>query len=244
MSAAPPARSPRFTLPRARTALIIAVSNGTGEDSASASSQYCRPASASPRRICVDPVRKRPTTLSRRSRSVRPWASPCWQQARLRSQSPIALNAMLSPHSVRLAHQRFPCPLEDRERAGPGLHGAVKVAGDDAHVRERALGERRILLEPARLRDLERPATVAHRDFRRAAGEAVEVAGPAVPGGAAARIVEGLDQLADLLERLDVLGVTPERELDLRLLDDRVDTPPSVRLGVRQRFEPRESPLE
>src|SRR2546425_6531439 len=137
-----------------------------------------------------------------------------------------------------------PCPLEDRERAGPGLHGAVKVAGDDAHVRERALGERRILLEPARLRDLERPATVAHRDFRRAAGEAVEVAGPAVPGGAAARIVEGLDQLADLLERLDVLGVTPERELDLRLLDDRVDTPPSVRLGVRQRFEPRESPLE
>src|SRR5207245_6763353 len=51
MSAIPAAASPAFASPSALTALIIAVSNGTGEESASASSQYLRPVWGSPQDV-------------------------------------------------------------------------------------------------------------------------------------------------------------------------------------------------
>lgn len=53
-----------------------------------------------------------------------------------------------------------------------------------------------------------------------------------------------LDQGADVLESLDVLGVTPEGEHQLPLLDHRVDATKPVHLGVRQGLKALEGVLE
>ena len=49
-------------------------------------------------------------------------------------------------------------------------------------------------------------------------------AAPVMPGGATTRIVDLVDVAADLVESLDVLGMLAEREFDLGLLENGVES--------------------
>ena len=65
-----------------------------------------------------------------------------------------------------------------------------------------------------------------------------------MPGGAAARVVDRVDEIANLIEGLDVFGVLSEGEFDLGLFGDGVDAAQPVWLGVGQRFEATERVIE
>src|SRR5262249_50677943 len=80
--------------------------------------------------------------------------------------------------------------------------------------------------------------------LRPRAGKTVEKPRPVVPGCAAPWVGDRIDELAYALERLDVLCVAAQRELDLGLLDDSIDPPQLVRLRVRHSREPLEGSLE
>ena len=58
------------------------------------------------------------------------------------------------------------------------------------------------------------------------------------------RVRDGADGITDGFERLDVLGVTAERELDLGLLDDGVDAAHAIGFGVRHPVERLQRRLE
>ena len=58
-----------------------------------------------------------------------------------------------------------------------------------------------------------------------------------MPGGATARVVDLVDETAQLIERLDMLGVLAEGEPDLGLLDDGVDAAQPVGFGVGQQVD-------
>ena len=79
------------------------------------------------------------------------------------------------------------------------------------------------------------------RDIRPPPSQAVQEAGPVMPSGAAARVAGLVDELANSSERLDVLGVPPERIFDLGLFEHGVDAAQPVRLGVGQRVEAAEA---
>jgi hypothetical protein len=53
-----------------------------------------------------------------------------------------------------------------------------------------------------------------------------------VPGGAAARVADLVDETANVIERFDVLGVFPESKLAVALLDDGVDPAQPILLTV------------
>ena len=62
----------------------------------------------------------------------------------------------------------------------------------------------------------------------------MQKAAPIVPSRAATRVVALINEIADLVESLDVLGMLAEGEFDFRLLDDGVDTTQAVGLGIGQ----------
>ena len=109
---------------------------------------------------------------------------------------------------------------------------------------EAALGEGLDLVQAGRVRDRRCLTAIGDRDFGARAGDAVEKPSPVVPSRTARRISRLIDQHPDVLERMDVLGVTTERELDLRLLDDRVDPAEPIRRRVRHRGKSLEGVLE
>src|SRR3984893_2970768 len=80
--------------------------------------------------------------------------------------------------------------------------------------------------------------------IRPAAGKAVQEAAPVMPGRAAARVAGLLDEIANLVEGLYVLGMAAEGELDLGLLDDSVDTAHPVGFGVGQQVKAAERVVE
>src|SRR5437870_287899 len=62
------------------------------------------------------------------------------------------------------------------------------------------------------------------RYIQSASCQAVQKAAPIMPGRAAAWVVALVDEIADLVEGMDVLGMLSEREFDFGLLDDGIDT--------------------
>ena len=72
----------------------------------------------------------------------------------------------------------------------------------------------------------------------------MQEARPVVPARASWRIGARINQIVDLLQRRHVLGLPPQRELDLALLEHRVDATETVRLGVRHRVETLQRGLE
>src|SRR5206468_12765167 len=116
-----------------------------------------------------------------------------------------------------------PTRLEDREGTLPGRHRLTEPARERVDVREAALGERADVVEAPSIRDPRRLVAVGDRHLRLTAGEAVEVPRPVVPRSLAPGIGDRLDQGPDPFQRLDVLRVLAQGELDLGLLDHGID---------------------
>src|SRR6185369_3173360 len=91
-------------------------------------------------------------------------------------------------------------PLERRESLRPCRDRALEVAGEDADVGQRALGERTVFLEPCGIRDLERATRVGNRHLGWTTRQAVQEARPAVPRGPTLRIGDRLDRRPDPLQ--------------------------------------------
>ena len=72
------------------------------------------------------------------------------------------------------------------------------------------------------------------RDVRLACSQYMQETAPIMPGGAAARIVGLLDEIANLIEGFDVFGVLTESEFDLGLFEYGVDAAHLVRIAVGQ----------
>ena len=135
-------------------------------------------------------------------------------------------------------------PLERVERALAGLDRGPKVARHRVDVREAALGEGFDLVQAGRFRDRQCLTAIGDGGLRARAGDTVEEARPVVPPRAAGRVGRRIDQRPDLLERSHLLRMPTERKLDLRLLDDSVDSTEAVRLRVGHRLETLERILE
>src|SRR5215831_20374729 len=71
------------------------------------------------------------------------------------------------------------------------------------------------------------------RDSRRASRQTFQKAPPIVPSYEASWVIHLLYNGANVVERPDLLGVTPERQLELGLLDDGIETSKAIwpRLG-------------
>ena len=78
---------------------------------------------------------------------------------------------------------------------------------------------------------------IADRDVGLAAGQDMQKSAPVMPGRTAARVVALVDEIAYLIEGLDVLGMLAEREFDLGLFDHGVDTAQPVRSGFGQQVK-------
>src|SRR5262245_62187400 len=134
--------------------------------------------------------------------------------------------------------------LESLEGAFAGAQRFPQLSPDLVDLAETALRIRCNLLEAAIGGDRRRLAAIGDRKVGLAARQAVKEPGPVEPGGAAAWIGLPVDEPANGLERLDVLGMLAQGELDLRLIDDGVDAPQAVRLRVLHRVEPAQRRLE
>ena len=156
----------------------------------------------------------------------------------------MALAAVARAQSVRHAHQTLPRSSNTASARSPASSDAWRSPAAQVAVRQGALRVRPQNLESRRLRNGDGLQAVGDRDLRPRAREVVEKSRPVEPRGPARRIGRRVDQLSDGLQRLDVLGVTAEGELDLGLGDDRVDPAPPIGLGVGHRIQARESGFE
>jgi hypothetical protein len=134
--------------------------------------------------------------------------------------------------------------IEHAEGARARGESAAEVSRDQEHLGEAAAGVGSDLVEALGVGDRLGLAAVGDGNLGSASGETVEKPGPVVPGRAARRVGDRLDQIADALEGLDVLDVLTQGELDLGLLDDGVDPAQSIGVGVRHRVEALEGSVE
>src|SRR5712691_11748963 len=88
------------------------------------------------------------------------------------------------------------------------------------------------LVETSRIGDGDRLAAIGDRNFGATARETVKEATPVTPGGSPWRIGRIFHQRADALEALQMLGVLPEGESHLALLEDGVESPQACGGGV------------
>ena len=95
-----------------------------------------------------------------------------------------------------------------------------------------------------RIGDVGRPPAVRDGHVQPRTRHVMQEPRPRVPRRLSGRVGDRVHEVLDAFQRLDLLGVLTDGELDLRLLHDGVDPPGGVRLGARHGAEPLQRHLE
>src|SRR6266481_5513216 len=127
--------------------------------------------------------------------------------------------------------------LEGGQGALTRFNRFAEPAGDHIYLSQAGFSVRFDFIQIRDRCKLGRFVAVGDRDIRTATRHDMRPPAPVMPGGAAARVADLVDEKADLIEGLDVLGVFSEGKLAIPLLDDRVDAAEPVGVRVGQQVE-------